>query len=728
MQRSVRRSPLAAAAARPARRPAAARAATARLGKPGLPHGAVRPRGLQRRDARVFASSEDATKEMTPPKQANGSSSGSGGKREGPSTDLRVILARLRKLVLPYFTDPSSAKEARLKLAGVVALTLATTGVSVAFNFLGRDFFNALSTKDVDKFYHQLVLYLAGFGVGIPVFVFKDYFQGKLALDWRRWETNHLLDKYLDDRSYYKIQQNNLVDNPDQRLTSDVASLTETSLALFLVLLNSVTDLVSFSSILFSIYPPLFVALIAYSLGGTGLSLYLGRPLVGLNFLQETREADLRYGLVRVRENAESVAFYGGERVEGDLLKARLGRALDNLLKLLGTSRNLSFFTSFYKYLIILLPAAVVSPLYFRGEIEFGVINQSSSAFSHILNDVSLIVYQLEALAGFSAVIDRLGEFTEALDDEGGASKKDPDVAGDAAFKGGVSVNEHADGATGDVLLRVSDLSLAAPGPRGGVLMRDLSFEVQRDRPLLVMGPSGAGKTSLLRALAGLWTQGSGDVDVYGKLVRAGTGGAGGVMFVPQKPYLVLGSLRDQLLYPVWDAVPEQEAELLGQPASIGGDGAAADAADSFATPPPSDGELVEALRVVGLEKLIDRHGGGAEGEAAAAAALAAREDWSSMLSLGEQQRLAFARIILARPSLVLMDESTSALDPANEARMYAELRERGVTFVSVGHRPSLRDYHADLLVIGADKTDESEGEEASEEPVAAGAWTLSSL
>ncbi|KAI3819249.1 hypothetical protein L1987_13074 [Smallanthus sonchifolius] len=217
-------------------------------------------------------------------------------------------------------------------------------------------------------------------------------------------------------------------------------------------------DLISFSNILFGIYPPLFVVLLVYSLGGTAISIYLGKGLVNLNFMQEKMEADFRYGLVRIRENAESIAFYENEI---KLLLQRFRNAFENLTQLLISSRNLEFFTNGYRYLIQILPAAVVAPMYFSGKIEFGVINQSVSTFNHFRGDFSFIVYQFQATSAFSAVIDRLGEFDDILDNT----------------SSNVCNNEH----------------------------------------LLITGPSGSGKTSSLRAIAGLWRTGTGNITFYAK-------------------------------------------------------------------------------------------------------------------------------------------------------------------------------------------------------------------
>ncbi|KAL6783973.1 hypothetical protein ACKKBG_A04255 [Auxenochlorella protothecoides x Auxenochlorella symbiontica] len=616
---------------------------------------------------------------------------------EGPSNQPSVILSRLKTLALPYWMESSEKVQARWKLARVLGLTLGTTGISVVFNYLGRDFFNALAAKDQAKFSEMLIKYLGAIVAGIPVFVFRDYYQSLLAVEWREWMTRRFTSDYLSGTSYYNLASSGTVDNPDQRISSDVRNFTDAALALNITLLSAVVDLVSFSGILYSIYPPLFLALLTYSVGGTGLSYLIGKRLVGLNFNQEAREADFRYGLVRVRENAESIAFYGGEESESRLLGNRLSGAISNLLELLKASRNLAFFTSFYRFLIQLLPAAVIAPLYFKGDIEFGVINQSTSAFNHILGDVSLVVYQFESLAGFSAIIDRLGQFREILEDDGGtaaslsSSKEAPaldkgnDSPGTAKLTNGVatiSVVETDVGNTGgDTLLTVQDLTLIVPGGTSSnpLLISALDLTVRRRSSVLIMGPSGAGKTSLLRAVAGLWRSGSGTICCPAR--------GSGLFFVPQRPYMVLGTLREQLLYPTWTTVVSGPGVSGAAEFTVVGTGRHNGKPQ---LPLPDDGHLVAALQRAQLQGLLERVAGDLDCQA----------DWAAMLSLGEQQRLAFARLLLARPDLVLMDESTSALDTENESRLYQALRDQGITYVSVGHRPTLVRYHEEVLQL----------------------------
>ncbi|KAF6135213.1 hypothetical protein GIB67_035284 [Kingdonia uniflora] len=618
-------------------------------------------------------------------------------------SDLPTILRRFWKVAAPYWSSDDK-KQARLQLAAVFALTLGTTGISVGFNFLGRDFYNALANKDQEQFSKQLMYYLGAFAGGIPIFVLRDYARETLSLRWRSWMTSYYIERYLKNQTFYKIQSQSIIDNPDQRIVDDLSSFTGTALAFSLTLFNAAIDLISFSNILYGIYPPLFVVLLAYSLGGTAISVFLGRGLVTLNFLQEKKEADFRYGLVRVRENAESIAFYGGEENEMQLLLQRFKSAFENLTKLLISSRNLDFFTSGYRYLIQILPAAVVAPMYFSGKIEFGVINQSVSAFNHILGDFSLIVYQFQAISAFSAVIDRLGEFNDVLD-ESSQSLSEPMQEITVAYSENSSYLQ-AYASTllqkGQKVLDIENLTLQTPKSKT-ILIRDLTLEINSKDHLLITGPSGCGKTSLLRAMAGLWSTGEGKITFHLKDEETmqlpvspdiTTGSfksqrAKGVFFLPQRPYMVLGTLRQQLLYPTWS---EDQLTTPGVTTLTGLPFLSQVSTSEYGSKrldKAKEGDLIQVLEDVRLGYILSRFNG-----------LDSAYEWSSVLSLGEQQRLAFARLLLSKPKLVLLDESTSALDEANEAHLYKQIESAGITYVSVGHRRTLYDFHKRVLHI----------------------------
>jgi len=549
--------------------------------------------------------------------------------------DLGRILTLFMKLATPFWKEE---KGARWRLGGVVFLTLAQAGISVAFSYIGRDFWTALSMKNMDKFMYQAELFFGALVIGTPIVVLYTYSRDMLGLRWREWLTKKTLEDYFNSINYYNIENNSDVDNPDQRIAEDLAAFTQTSLQFFLTLLISAVDLLSFSTILFSIYPPLFLVLVGYASMGTFLTTVIGKQLISINFAQLQKEADFRYSLVRVRENAESIAFYRGEDRERSTIEKRFGGAVDNFAKLLKGQRNLEFFTNGYRYLIQVLPALVIAPLYFKGAIEFGVVNQSFSAFNHILNDLSLVISRFEALSKFSAGIDRLGEFAEFLERRVEEEKNG-------------TVERIQLETTPEATVVLKGLTLSTPDAAKRVLLKNVDLTVEKGERVLIVGPSGVGKSSLLRAVAGLWRSGS------GKVIRTEDSE---VLFLPQRPYCTLGSLREQLTYPI-------------RPEAANVD----------------DQDLQDVLNRVDLGSLPEKFGG-----------LEAERDWSDVLSLGEQQRLAFGRLLLRKPALAILDESSSALDLEAEGRLYDFFAESGITVMSVGHRPSLLRYHNKKLRV----------------------------
>jgi vitamin B12/bleomycin/antimicrobial peptide transport system ATP-binding/permease protein len=626
-------------------------------------------------------------------------------------------------MAYPYFEE---SKSGRWLFAGMVGLTLLNSGVSVVFSYLGKDFWNALSAKNTVEFYAVLTKYVGALLLGAPVVTLYKFQRERLAVHWREWMTDRTLQLYEDNRVYYALERGREVDNPDQRITEDVQSFTSFSLQLFLTMVTSIIDLVSFSLILYNIYPQLFIAIIAYAVFGSVTTTWLGKDLVRLNYDQLSKEANFRYSLVRWRENAESIAFYRGEDLENQAIGLRLKNVIENSRDLIGAQRNLEFFTNGYRFMIQLLPVTVVAPKYFAGEIELGMISQSTGAFNHILNDLSIVVNQFEQLSRFSAGIDRLSVFLRAMreaDPERGPSAPLLSLANNTdtkkvsslhlkheatmeplmnSFEFGkivltkyspAEMDENGHTAPSSVpVVSIRHLDLCTPDKKR-VLIRDLNLKLSEGENLLIVGNSGAGKSSLLRAIAGLWTTGNGviertaDEDVY---------------FLPQRPYCTLGSLKDQLLYPSLETKMDAEDYPEGHVMSK----------DRVLKRKLTDEELLDVLEKVDLGQLAARVGDGDPIKG-----LQVVLDWSNTLSLGEQQRLAFGRVLVNAPKLVILDEATSALDMVAEAKMYILLRDMGkkqlfkngqlsapgLTYVSVGHRPSLLAYHDQRLRLNGE-------------------------
>jgi vitamin B12/bleomycin/antimicrobial peptide transport system ATP-binding/permease protein len=521
---------------------------------------------------------------------------------------------------------------ARGVLALLILLLLVFTGLGVAISYANRNFFNALSERDSQEFTNALLMFLGVLIVATPVSALFDWVRKLLGVNWRLWLTGYYLRRYFSDRAYYHINNDKEIDNPDQRISQDIASFTSTSLDFLALIVASLIQLVAFIGILLSISKILVAILVAYAAFGTAVTTLFGKRLVSLNFLQLRKDADFRYGLVHIRNNAESIAFYRGEGREEHQVKERLQEAISNSLRLVGWERNLAFFQKGYEYVILVLPYAIMAPLYFSGEVKLGIVMQAADAFIQVLSALKIVVAQFQQISQFAAGVSRLESFDEAVERDGTRT----------------GVAAHVIACHEEHCLSLKQVTLMTPNYEQ-TLLRQATAEVPSGGGLLIMGPSGAGKSSVLRAIAGLWNAGEGEI-LRPPLAET--------IFLPQRPYMVLGSLRDQLLYPMLN----QET---------------------------SDEELRKALETVNLANLPERVGG-----------FDAVLGWGQLLSLGEQQRLAFARLLLTQPRYAFLDEATSALDVTNEALLYRHLRQAGATFVSVGHRPSLVEYHDQVLEL----------------------------
>jgi ABC-type uncharacterized transport system fused permease/ATPase subunit len=495
-----------------------------------------------------------------------------------------------------------------------------------------------------------------------------------------------------------------------------VSSFTSYSLSFFLTIVGTAIDLVSFSAILFSVMPELFIAIIVFATIGTGATIIIGKVLIRLNYESLQREADFRFSLVRIRENAESIAFYGGESVEERETKEKFHRVIDNSNLINVAQRNLDLFISSYNHVTEILPTIILANQYFNGIIEFGVVAQVRGAFWHILNDFSIIIREFNGIAGFMAGLDRLFLFMKAIQnldpdrpkDDAMVMMKDmspsddqdqDDATNSPQSKHAIQVKEvrstepSASSSRSDpaqpstsTILTMRDVRLVTPDNKR-VLVQQLDLSLLRGKNLLIAGVSGSGKSSLLRAIAGLWSNGSGEI------VRPSSDQ---IYFLPQRPYCPPGTLRDQLLYPSIQLSDDYDGTLDGWSRPI----------DQRRVEWSSlaDEELLDVLASVDLADLASRIGDGDP-----IRGLNTVLDYSNTLSLGEQQRLAFGRVVINRPNLVVMDESTSALDVVAERKMYALLNNmasaaedggNSLTYVSVGHRPTLLQYHDVKLLL----------------------------
>jgi vitamin B12/bleomycin/antimicrobial peptide transport system ATP-binding/permease protein len=557
----------------------------------------------------------------------------------------RSFLRQAWDLAWPYWKSEEKGSAIGL-LAAIVALTLIMVWLNVRFNYWYNDFYDALQQYQWSKFWWQFAIFGMLALSFIVVGVYSAYLQGILHIRWRRWLTERFLGNWLEDQAYYRMQlDQTTTDNPDQRIADDLNRFATQSLDLSLGLFNALVTLLSFLSILWTLSGALtiplrgdveiaipgymvFAALI-YAIGGTVATRWIGLPLIRLRFDQQRYEADFRFSLVRLRENAENVAFYGGEARELGTFKDRFARVVANWWGIIKRRKKLTWFTYGYGQVAIVFPFLVAAPRYFDKAIQLGGLMQISSAFRQVQESLSFIVNSYNEIAEYQAVVQRLAGFRARMDE----------IAADRAAAQAINIERSGAG----VAVEALDLDL----PDGRPLRQDISLSASPGKPLLITGPSGVGKSTVLRAIAGLWPFGRGRIRMA----------EGHALFLPQRPYLPLGTLADALVY------PRSAGEL------------------------PRD-RLVEALRAVGLPQLVDR--------------LDEDGNWAQRLSIGEQQRLAFARVLLARPELVFLDEATSALDEAAEMSLYRLLREAPwrPTIVSIGHHGTLQRLHDTVVYL----------------------------
>ena len=518
---------------------------------------------------------------------------------------------------------------ARGLFALLITLLFAFNGLNVLNSYVGRDFMTAISNRDSARFTREAIAYLGVFAASALVGAFYSFSEQRLGLLWREWLTRRLLGAYLDRRAYYRLSAAGVLTSPDERIAEDVRAFTATTLSFVLMLSNTAVTVLAFSGVLWSISRTLFAVAVLYAACGSALTVLFGRPLVWLNYNQLDKEADFRANLVHVQANAESIALLHREGRIGARLRRRFDDLTANMRRIIAVNRNLAFFTNGYNYLIQIIPALVVAPLFIRGEVEFGVITQSAMAFSTLVGALSLVVTQFGSISSFAAVVTRLGSLADAMEQVQSPAAAPIDVREDEAH------------------VAYERLTLLSPGS-DHVLLRDLSVSVPHGTRVLIVGPNDAAKVALFRATAGIWENGS------GRIVRPGLDG---ILFLPERPYLSPGTLRDVLV----------REGVIG------------------------DEQIATVLHGLGLEPVLERTGG-----------LDVERDWDDVLSLAEQQLFSVARVVLAAPRFAFLERPRTALGSEQTDRILSLLWERSITYLTLGDgSDGLDDYDAVLELAG---------------------------
>ena len=550
----------------------------------------------------------------------------------------RRFLSDLWALTKPYWKSEERFKSGLL-LAVIIGMSLGIVYLNVLFNEWNNLFYNSLQEKNVDAFFRLFGRFTILAAMFIIVAVYQIYLRQMLQIRWRRWLTQRYAQRWLTPHNAYRLRfENGLTDNPDQRISEDINGFVEQTLSLTLGFLESVVTLASFSVILWNLSGDIHIldlpipgsmlwAALVYAGFGSLLTHFIGRPLIRLNFFQQRYEADFRYNLVRVRENAEAIALYGGESQEARGLAGRFASVVSNWWGIMRRQKRLTWFSAGYSQAAVIFPFLVAAPRYFSGAIQLGGLMQTVSAFGHVQSALSWFIDAYTRLALWKATVDRLTGFAAAL--EALESRRHEGL-------------DRADAPAGEGL-RLTGLTLRLPD--GDTLLAGASLALAPGERLMVAGPSGCGKSTLFRALGGLWPFASG---------RLAMPAGERALFLPQRPYLPIASLEAAVAYP--------------------------DAPETYGRE-----RIVAALADCGLAHLADQ--------------IEVERHWSQELSVGEQQRLAFARALLLAPRWLFCDEATSALDEPAEQALYALLVSRlpGTAIISVAHRPALAAFHQRL-------------------------------
>jgi putative ATP-binding cassette transporter len=526
-------------------------------------------------------------------------------------------------------------------LAVVLVMTVILVGMDVVFTTWYNYFYDALQDYKRKAAYDLIWIFIFLAAIYIVIGVYRYYAQQFLALRWRRWMTEQFLDRWLEKRSYYYLENfTENTDNPDQRIQEDIGNMVLSSLGLSIGMVSACVTIFAFIFVLWSLSGTMDVSLgplgiwhipgylvwvgMVYSIFGTWIAFKIGYPLVSLNFEQQRREANFRFAAIDLRSHSENIALYRAEENQNSILKNIFSGVLANWYAIILRQKLLLWFTQSYNQIAVILPLAVVFPRYFTKVIKLGGLVQALNAFGRIQDALSFFVNSYVMLAEWRAMMRRLLTFLNHMYEIEQSAKKHNHF---------VFFHEN------DNKIIVKQVSINTPQEEA--LLKNINLELVYGKNYIIKGESGVGKSTFIRTIAGIWPFGSGEIGMPDKKM----------LFLPQRPYMPLGTLRDALLFPNRKQTVSDEA-------------------------------LKELLILCDLPELVNF--------------LYDVAYWSARLSPGELQRVAFVRVLLQKPDWVFLDETTSSLDLKREKMLYELLRTQlpECSIVSVGHRPSLDAFH----------------------------------
>jgi putative ATP-binding cassette transporter len=525
-----------------------------------------------------------------------------------------------------FLTAEQVGTKAKWLFASLAVFLIAINGLNVVNSYVGRDFMTAIENRKFDEFARMALIYIGVFAVSTLVSVSYSFTEQRLGLLWRFWGTRETILNYTNSRVYYRLAKKGEIGNPDQRIADDIRTYCTTTLSFMLILVNASLTVIAFSGVMWTISPILFVVSVLYAAVGTFMTVTFGRPLVRLNYDQLDKEANLRASLTYLRGNAESVAV---SHREGHLIQLSLkclGDLAMNFRRIIAVNRNVGFFTTGYNWLVQIIPALIIAPLFIDGKVEFGVITQSAIAFTQLLGAFSIIVNQFQSISSYTAVLARLGALAEASQ-----KAKAEEAAAPIAFY--------------PVEDKVVYSSVTLRSPRSGrVLIKDLALTIPKGTRVLVRGRDETARSALFLSTVGLWDVAEG---------RIGRPPLEQILLVTELPYLPPGTLRELLLRPWPEGAPPWKQTL-----------------SDIQVP---EERIMETLAELKIETMVKGFGG-----------LDQRQHWENILPLDQQQMVVLARILLSRPRFVFLDRPSSTLDSERVNRILDMLKERSITYVTL--------------------------------------------